>query len=110
MFFVRFNSDKTDLESTHSSNASSGIDKHQVIPPDALYSMKNSNAGYISYEAVFNDSKVSFWMFVNIVNFMVMVSSSYSILQMILKWSKGMLHAYIVTLKKFWRLKIPSVY
>ena len=72
--FVRFNSDKTDLESTHSSNASSGIDKHQVIPPDALYSMKNSNAGYISYEAVFNDSKVSFWMFVNIVNFMVMVS------------------------------------
>ena len=60
MFFVRFNSDKTDLESTHSSNASSGIDKHQVIPPDALYSMKNSNAGYISYEAVFNDSKVSF--------------------------------------------------
>ena len=36
MFFVRFNSDKTDLESTHSSNASSGIDKHQVIPPDAL--------------------------------------------------------------------------
>ena len=35
----------------------------QVIPPDALYSsnekiMKNSNAGYISYEAVFNDSKV----------------------------------------------------
>ena len=93
MFFVRFNSDKTDLESTHSSNASSGIDKHQVIPPDALYSMKNSNAGYISYEAVFNDSKVSFWMFVNIVNFMVMVSSSYSILQMILKWSKGMLHA-----------------
>ena len=35
-----------------------------MIPPDALYScsnekiMKNSNAGYISYEAVFNDSKV----------------------------------------------------
>merc|ERR1719219_2368431 len=36
----------------------------QVIPPDALYSsnekiVKNSNAGYISYEAVFNDSKES---------------------------------------------------
>ena len=69
LFLVRFNSDKTDLESTHSSNASSGIDKsHQVIPPDALYSMKNSNAGYISYEAVFNDSKVSFYHIVNSCN------------------------------------------
>ena len=69
LFLVRFNSDKTDLESTHSSNASSGIDKsHQVIPPDALYSMKNSNAGYISYEAMFNDSKVSFYHIVNSCN------------------------------------------
>ena len=68
-FFCPFTSDKTDLESTHSSNMSSGQHTHnslekQVIPPDALYSsnekiVKNSNAGYISYEAVFNDSKVS---------------------------------------------------
>lgn len=56
-------SDKTDLESTHSSNMS-GLHEKQVIPPDALYAsnekmlMKN-NTGYISYEAVFNDSKVS---------------------------------------------------
>ena len=63
------------------------LDKsHQVIPPDALYSMKNSNAGYISYEAVFNDSKVSSEKNVNIVTkYKVMVPSSYSILQMILK-------------------------
>jgi len=63
-------SDKTDLESTHSSNMSghihhNSLSEKQVIPPDALYScsnekiMKNSNAGYISYEAVFNDSKES---------------------------------------------------
>ena len=67
-FFCPFISDKTDLESTHSSNMSGHIHHNslekQVIPPDALYScsnekiMKNSNAGYISYEAVFNDSKV----------------------------------------------------
>ena len=69
LFIVRFNSDKTDLESTHSSNASSGIDK-QVIPPDALYSMKN-NAGYISYEAVFNDSKVSFVHFSHVNTFSI---------------------------------------
>merc|ERR1711994_413827 len=52
-------SDKTDLESTHSSNMSghihhNSLSEKQVIPPDALYScsnekiMKNSNAGYIS--------------------------------------------------------------
>merc|ERR1719510_6599 len=58
-------SDKTDLESTHSSNMS-GLPEKQIIPPDALYSsnekmmnIKNSSAGYISYEAVFNDSKES---------------------------------------------------
>ena len=45
----------------------SGLPEKQIIPPDALYSsnekmmnIKNSSAGYISYEAVFNDSKVSF--------------------------------------------------
>ncbi len=40
---------------------SSHLEK-QVIPPDALYTsnekMMKSNAGYISYEHVFNDSKV----------------------------------------------------
>ena len=66
LFFRPFISDKTDLESTHSSNMS-GLPEKQIIPPDALYSsnekmmnIKNSSAGYISYEAVFNDSKVSF--------------------------------------------------
>jgi len=57
-------SDKTDLESTHSSNMSTANHhEKQVIPPDALYStnekMIKNNAGYISYEAVFNDSKES---------------------------------------------------
>lgn len=63
-------SDKTDMESTHSahsSNMSGGHHHHslekQVIPPDALYAsnekiMMKNNQGYISYEAVFNDSKL----------------------------------------------------
>ena len=69
-FFCPFTSDKTDMESTHSahsSNMSGGHHHHslekQVIPPDALYAsnekiMMKNNQGYISYEAVFNDSKV----------------------------------------------------
>ena len=53
--------------SAHSSNMSGGHHHHslekQVIPPDALYAsnekiMMKNNQGYISYEAVFNDSKV----------------------------------------------------
>ena len=61
-FFRPFISDKTDLESTHSSNMS-GLPEKQIIPPDALYTsnekmMNMKNSGYISYEHVFNDSKV----------------------------------------------------
>ena len=67
-FFRPFISDKTDLESTHSSNMS-GLPEKQIIPPDALYSsnekiMNMRNSGYISYEAVFNDSKVSYIIYI----------------------------------------------
>ena len=42
----------------------SGLPEKQIIPPDALYTsnekmMNMKNSGYISYEHVFNDSKVS---------------------------------------------------
>ena len=41
----------------------SGLPEKQIIPPDALYTsnekmMNMKNSGYISYEHVFNDSKV----------------------------------------------------
>jgi hypothetical protein len=53
------------MESTHSSSLSGHHGERQIIPPDALYNstekmMNMKNAGYISYEAVFNDSKVSY--------------------------------------------------
>jgi hypothetical protein len=79
-----FFSDKTDVDSTHSSscishhgsvyhveNGKGKGDLHHikksenlVIPPDALYGHQHPHnhpqTSYISYEAVFNDSKVSF--------------------------------------------------
>ena len=47
----------------------SGLPEKQIIPPDALYSsnekiMNMRNSGYISYEAVFNDSKVSYIIYI----------------------------------------------
>jgi len=80
---VSFFSDKTDVDSTHSSSCISHhgsvyhvesakikgelhhVKKSEnlVIPPDALYGHQHPNnhpqTSYISYEAVFNDSKVS---------------------------------------------------
>ena len=63
-----FCSDRTDVESTHSSNLSGFPEKNhqnhpQSIPPDALYAtsekMVNKNNSYISAnDALFNDSKV----------------------------------------------------
>ena len=69
-FFRPFISDKTDLESTHSSNMS-GLPEKQIIPPDALYTsnekmMNMKNSGYISYEHVFNDSKVRTLLFTSV--------------------------------------------
>ena len=82
LFFRPFISDKTDLESTHSSNMSGLVPEKQIIPPDALYcsnekmmNIKNSSAGYISYEAVFNDSKVSF----NVVEISLKCKSNWSL-------------------------------
>ena len=71
-FFRPFISDKTDLESTHSSNMS-GLPEKQIIPPDALYTsnekmMNMKNSGYISYEHVFNDSKVRTLLFTSVMN------------------------------------------
>ena len=54
-------SDKTDVESTHSSNLSAHRDKmHAIIPPDALYGTveKQNKFAYVD-AADFNDSKVS---------------------------------------------------
>ena len=84
LFYQLFSStcsEKTDLESTHSSNVSGyhsaekqySIQQHQsVIPPDALYTTNEKNVmthnpspqpynnQQFGYEADFNDSKVSF--------------------------------------------------
>merc|ERR1711992_464400 len=57
-------SDKTDVESTHSSNLSAQRDKmHAIIPPDALYGtvekkLPSNRFAYID-TADFNDSKES---------------------------------------------------
>ena len=65
-FFVFSSSDKTDVESTHSSNLSAHRDNkmHAIIPPDALYGtvekkLPSNRFAYID-TADFNDSKVSF--------------------------------------------------
>ena len=84
LFYQLFSStcsEKTDLESTHSSNVSGyhsaekqyNIQQHQsVIPPDALYTTNEKtvmthnpspqpyNNQQFGYEADFNDSKVRF--------------------------------------------------
>ena len=64
--FVFSSSDKTDVESTHSSNLSAHRDNkmHAIIPPDALYGtvekkLPSNRFAYID-TADFNDSKVSF--------------------------------------------------
>ena len=83
LYFTNFlsnYSEKTDLESTHSSNVSGGYQleeknytiRHQsVIPPDALYTTNEKivmtqnpsprpyNNQQFAYEADFNDSKVT---------------------------------------------------
>merc|ERR1712083_159209 len=48
-------SEKTDVESTHSS-VFSGLTDRTVIPPDALYCTNEKRA--MVHEALFNDSKV----------------------------------------------------
>ena len=85
--FVASKSDKTDVDSTHSSSCLSHHGsvytgehiikntgelptkkvENLVIPPDALYGQQQQQqqqhhqpSSYISYEAVFNDSKVNF--------------------------------------------------
>ena len=66
MLFSIFFSDKTDVESTHSSNLSAQRDKmHAIIPPDALYGtvdkkLPSNRFAYVD-TADFNDSKVSFY-------------------------------------------------
>ncbi|TRY72566.1 hypothetical protein TCAL_06514 [Tigriopus californicus] len=55
-------SERTDVESTHSSNLSGFPEKSSVIPPDALYSSSNEKLNphkqYI-HDSLFNDSKES---------------------------------------------------
>ena len=51
----------------------SGLPEKQIIPPDALYTsnekmMNMKNSGYISYEHVFNDSKVRTLLFMSVMN------------------------------------------
>lgn len=79
-FFLSNCSEKTDLESTHSSNVSGGyqlgekqynIQHQSVIPPDALYTTNEKivmtqnpsphpyTNQQFAYEADFNDSKVN---------------------------------------------------
>ncbi len=54
-------SDRTDVESTHSSNISAHRDKmHAIIPPDALYGSVEKRPKFAYVDAAdFNDSKVS---------------------------------------------------
>eukprot|EP00095_Tigriopus_kingsejongensis_P003091 maker-scaffold1368_size45390-snap-gene-0.5 protein:Tk03091 transcript:maker-scaffold1368_size45390-snap-gene-0.5-mRNA-1 annotation:"kin of irre-like protein 2" len=55
-------SERTDVESTHSSNGSSYPEKTLVIPPDALYGTASDKhqSGYYSFESnVLNESKES---------------------------------------------------
>ena len=62
-----FFSDKTDVESTHSSNLSAHRDNkmHAIIPPDALYGtvekqkLPSNRFAYVD-QADFNDSKVRY--------------------------------------------------
>ena len=55
-----FFSDRTDVESTHSSNMSAHRDKmHAIIPPDALYGSVEKRPKFAYVDAAdFNDSKV----------------------------------------------------
>ena len=57
---VLFFSDRTDVESTHSSNLSAHRDKMQaIIPPDALYGTVEKRPKFAYVDAAdFNDSKV----------------------------------------------------
>ena len=65
-----FFSDRTDVESTHSSNLSAHRDKMQaIIPPDALYGTVEKRPKFAYVDAAdFNDSKVRPWIYISFFN------------------------------------------
>eukprot|EP00095_Tigriopus_kingsejongensis_P003892 maker-scaffold597_size128559-snap-gene-0.8 protein:Tk03892 transcript:maker-scaffold597_size128559-snap-gene-0.8-mRNA-1 annotation:"hypothetical protein DAPPUDRAFT_54063" len=72
-------SERTDVESTHSSNMSGFPEKSSVIPPDALYTSSNEKLNphkQFIHDSLFNDSKESLRPDINTTNLNRTQSSS----------------------------------